>query len=124
MFRWMVFREDFNNRKIVEYNIFDHYNFLGDCKQFARKHKENKEAFLEEVRTSLMYYFWSKSEHEVIITGWPPKTSGIEFNDRKVDIYAQVMMNWHVFSEYIWSLRQELARRPKKKGAYDAQQAD
>ena len=115
MLTWLVYIEDFNRKEIAEYNIFNHYYFHQDCIKYARKYKDDKEKFLEEIHRSLMYFFWSKCEAEVVITtliqGGAHQNS---FHDRKVSIYDQVMLHWDVFSEWIWSHRKELARRTKK----------
>ena len=76
---------------VEPYNIFDHYRFRKDFVKNVKKYvkirprlrtpdeiqreQERKEAFLEEVRRDLMYYFWSKCEYEVIITHWPASLS-------------------------------------------------
>lgn len=52
-----------------------------------------------------MYYFWSKCEWEIIISGWPPRD---DFNDAKIDVYDQVKLNWDKFVDYTWDHRKEL----------------
>lgn len=104
MLTWNVFEYDVNGKKIRVCNIFDHHGFWADCKKAKRKHKEDKEAFAEDVRMSLMYYFWAKCEHEVIITSWPPRNDTY----RKVDVYSQVMLNWPIFIDWLWEHRKEL----------------
>lgn len=103
---WYVFME--RNLSFHEYNIFDHGTFAGYCKDAYRKHREDKAAFLEDVRHALMYCFWSKCEYEILLRAWPPCDRD---NVRKVDIYEQVMMNWHVFSEYVWENRKVFGRK-------------
>lgn len=99
---WKVFVENFNGRKIEPYNIFNHYSFKNDVKDAYKKYKDDFEAFSEEVRTSLHYYFWSHTEWEIIMSDWPPsKKEPIEV---KVDVYAQVMMNWNKFIKYTWDM--------------------
>lgn len=110
--QWLVFREDFNGRKIVYFDIFNHSYFLEDIRKLIRS-IDSREKFLEEVRNKLRYYFWSKCEYEVIISGWPPPREDSGFKNRKVDIYEQVMMNWDAFSFYIWEYRWELLRKRK-----------
>ena len=63
----------------------------------------NKENFIEQLRKSLMYYFWSKSEYQVLILPWVG-----EADDIKIDIYDQVMMNWDKFSEYVWTNKEKI----------------
>ncbi len=111
MLTWNVYMEDFNARCIKVFNIFNHFAFHEDCRKVARKYKDDREKFVEEIRHSLMYFFWSKCEYEIIISSWPPDRKG--FENKKVDIYEQVMLNWPLFAEYVWQNRKELARRTK-----------
>lgn len=125
---WNVYREDFNNKAIVTYNIFDHRGFAQDVNKLL-KEDISKDEFAEQLKRSLMYWFWCKSEHEVVISSWPVyidkeeldriNTEYEEYNNKwghypytinvspyvgkKIDIYSQVMMNWEQFVEYVWS---------------------
>ena len=125
---WNVYREDFNHRTIVKYNIFDHRGFAQDVNKLL-KEDITKDEFSNQLKRSLMYWFWCKSEHEVVITSWPVyidkeeldriNTEYEEYNNKwghypykinvspdvgkKIDIYSQVMMNWEQFVEYVWS---------------------
>ena len=98
---WNVYTENFNERRIEIDNIFDHSGFYDDCVKAAKKYKE-KDTFAEEVRRSLMYYFWSKCEWEIVLTAWPPRD---DFNDEKIDVYDQVRLNWDAFIDYLWDNR-------------------
>ena len=124
---WNVYREDFNNRAIVKYNIFDHGGFARDVNELL-KANVSRDEFAERLKRSLRYWFWCKSEHEVVLCSWPVyidkaeldrlNTECEECNNKwghypykinvaleigeKVDIYDQVMMNWHQFIEYVW----------------------
>ena len=93
-----------NARRVEVYNIFKHSGFLDAC-QKALNTYDIKEEFLEVVRTSLLYYFWSKREWEVEINdlGHHPNYPG-----EKVDVYKQVMINWDIFTEYLWLHKNEL----------------
>lgn len=115
MLAWNVFREDFNARCIKVFNIFDHFSFREACGKAARKYKDDREKFTEEVRRSLMYFFWSKCEYEIILSSWPPDHRG-DFQNRKVDVYEQVMLNWPLFAEYVWQNRKELTRKSGGRG--------
>ena len=125
---WNVYREDFNNRAIVKYNIFNHGGFAQDVNKLL-KEDISKDEFAEHLKRSLMYWFWCKSEHEVVITSWPIYIDNAELIrlnteyeeyykkwghypfklnvspdvGEKIDIYSQVMMNWEQFYEYVWS---------------------
>ena len=71
MLCWNVYYGDFNGKEIKVYNIFNHYGFYHDCVKAKKKYKDDKEGFAKEVKGSLHYFFWSKSEWEVIMTHWP-----------------------------------------------------
>lgn len=105
MLAWNVYYGNFNDRKIETYNIFDHYSFCKECEMAAKRRGVTKEEFAEAVRKSLMYYFWSKCEWEIIVSHWPPNE---RLKDRKIDVYEQVMMNWDVFIDWLWTNRKEL----------------
>ena len=60
-----------NMKKIIKLNIFRHASF---CK-YVDKHAEtciSKDEFIENIKKELMYYFWSKSEYEIVISPWVP----------------------------------------------------
>ena len=125
---WNVYREDFNRRAIVKYNIFNHRGLAQDVNKLL-KEDISKDEFAEQLKWSLMHCFWCKSEHEVVISSWPAyidkeeldriNTEYEEYNNKwghypykinvspdvgkKIDIYSQVMMNWEQFVEYVWS---------------------
>lgn len=132
---WNVFNEC--NGEICPLNIFEYnYKFLEDLLTAKRKYKNNFEEFAEQVRKSLQYYYWSKSEYETVITTWPPYIESEELNrlnkekhEReirnrpfyrdavnltiryKIDIYTQVMMNWDRFIDYIWNNKHLLTKK-------------
>lgn len=81
MLCWNVYVGDFNSGEMKLYNIFNHCAFYDDCVKAKKRFKDDQEGFAKEVRGSLMYYFWSKCEWEVILQHWP---SGEYYNMRKV----------------------------------------
>lgn len=124
---WNVFEQNYNTQQIEIVNIFDHSGFMEDAKKALEE--TNKDAFKEKLISSLAYYFMRRSEHEVMITSWPPyikKENLVKLNDgfieskeqygqefccrniylaveKKIDIYEQVRLNWDVFVDYVWS---------------------
>ena len=108
MLEWYVYVGNFNSRNIETHNIFDNSRFVEDCRKAAKKFKDDKAAFAEEARRSLMYFYWSKCEWEVIISHWPPAKG---FDGSKVDVYSQVMLNWERFVDYLWENRKELKKK-------------
>lgn len=101
---WNVYRYSTNKRKMVIYNIFDHGSFYNDVKKDF-KECNHKEAFFKKLRDNVFYYFWCKSEHEIIIAPW---VGGDKEKDSvKIDIYHQVMLNFDVFADYTWKMLNE-----------------
>jgi hypothetical protein len=124
---WNAYIEDRNANTIKVFNIFNSFRFISGVIKANNKYKNDFE-FLQEVRSSLMYAFWSKSEYEVIITSWPPYIEKEEFErltkedikyrtwlnlsmGEKIDIYNQVMINWEAFKLYLLTNRKLI---PKK----------
>lgn len=109
---WNVWVGDYNSRKIEKHNVFWHSRFYDDCQKTYRKYgrgkTEDREAFLEQVRRDLRYYYWSKCEWEVLINHWPTRKDDEAI---KVDVYDQVTMNWDRFCEYIWENRKEFGKK-------------
>lgn len=126
--KWNVYRHDINKRGIVEFNIFDHWRFEEDVTKDLKKCK-TKEEFAERLRGHLFYYYGSKCEWEVVITSWVPHITMSELDrmnaereetkkkydrepyrlyvnpdvGKKIDVYEQVMLNWDLFVDYVWS---------------------
>lgn len=94
----MVICDNWNARKIGPYNIFDHAAFRDEVEELLHKCKD-KAAFAVELKRSLMYYFWAKAEWEIVINPW---IIGSE-KDVKIDVYDQVMLNWDIFVDYVWT---------------------
>lgn len=117
--KWNVYMGDFNSGYIKEFNIFRHVSFLDDVCKTVKKYRQilkkegtfDRAAFAEELRHQLMYYFWCKCEYEIILDHWPPSD---RTNARKVDIYEQVLLNFDVFTDYVWGHREELLKCRKK----------
>lgn len=103
--KWSVFYYNVNQRKIMQFNIFDHSGFKHEFIAATKQYK-NKSDFAEEVRRSLQYYFWCRSEYEVLICPWPCHPERGE--ELKVDIYAQVVSNWDTFIDFAWEHRKEV----------------
>ena len=113
MLEWNVYIGDFNGKRMETYNVFNNGGVVEDCRKAYKKHKDDKDAFLENVRRSLMYYYWSKCEWEIILSLWPPRENQ---QAMKIDVYDQIMLNWPIFSEYVWVNRDELKLRRQRNG--------
>ena len=107
MIQWNVYIEDFNNKRIKIHNILNHGGFLKDIQNAIKKFKNDKEAFEKEVKSSLMYYYWSKCEWEIILSSWPERK---DFKEEKIDVYDQVMLNGDIFINYLWDNQKEILK--------------
>ena len=102
--RWNVFYHNCNSRSIETFNVFEHGSFREYVKKAAKKY-QSKEDFAKQLRSEVMYYFWSKCEWEVLVTPW---ISPRESEKKKVDVCWQIMNNWDVFVDYTWANRKKL----------------
>ena len=104
---WNVVYHDISTDKIKVFNIFKHGSFMEDLQKHYKKHK-TKETFAEALRKSLMYYFWSKCEWEILISPW----CGSKKNEAiKADVYWQVMNNWDHFLDYVWNAKRRRSQQ-------------
>lgn len=65
MLTWKVKRFDCNKQEIVDYDIL---RYREDFIKRLKKISNNREEFSERLRSQMMYYYWSKSEHELLIS--------------------------------------------------------
>ena len=63
---WNVYHYNINSNKIETYNLFKNGTFMSYIRK-ANKKYNNKEEFAKQLKRELQYYFWSRSEYEVII---------------------------------------------------------
>lgn len=97
-----MFIYDMDCREIRKYNVLNHYSFSKEVDELLHKTSISKEEFQDKLRSSLMYYFWGRSEYEIVIYPW---CGGGEKESKKIDVYTQIMMNWDKFVEYVWEIR-------------------
>lgn len=120
---WNVYIRNFNERKIEAYNVFQHSYFCKEVLEACEEYKNcniKREEFEEVIRRACMYYYWCKCEWETVITSWPPYITkqeierlGAELSKDypclstnletgiKVDVYAQLTLNWEHFIDYL-----------------------
>ena len=116
---WKVIVGNFNSREIEFHDVFNHYGLLRDIAKASRKLTRNKEltdeqkkqAFAEELRRDMMYYYWSKCEWEIIVSHWPPRESD---RDVKLDVWDQVKANWDIFLDYTWEHRKDIEKEVRR----------
>ena len=96
---WYVFFEDSCRQEIGKFNIFEHPSFMNDVKKAYKEHKDNFNAFSEQVKQSLKYYYWSQCEWELVLSDWPKSD---KIPEEIIDVYDQVVLNWDIFIKYVW----------------------
>lgn len=97
--KWNVYIYNINKKRIETYNIFEHGSFMNYVLK-AIKTYDNKADFENQLKAELRYYYWAKSEWEILLSHW--------FGDKetvKIDVYDQVMNNWDIFVDYVWNNR-------------------
>ncbi len=116
---WNVYMEDFNQREIKTFDVFRHSSFCNDVEKLL-KQRLSRDDFSRELKSRAMYYFWSKSEYEIVITSFPPHITKEELSrlnsedsfyrympsletGLKVDIYQQLLLNWDRFVDYVYN---------------------
>ena len=100
---WNVFTYNGHLGEIAEINIFKHFRFGKDVVKLLESDMQRDE-FDERLENTLRYYFWQKSEYEILIYS----LFGDGREKIKADIYRQVTMNFDRFSEYLWGLKEDL----------------
>ena len=98
---WNVFYYNINRRKIDIFNVFDHQKFLEDVKKLIETDDITKDEFNDRLHKEVRYYFWAKTEWEVLVSSWI--NNDIEM---KVDVFYQLHVNWDKFVDYVWSFRE------------------
>ncbi len=109
---WNVYYYNPNSRKIEIHNVFNHWRFIEYSAKYIKKYKDDPKALEEQIRKELMYYYWSKYEWEVIVA--PFTANPREEEEKKLDVYEQVMLNWDRFFEYFWEHRKDILKYDKE----------
>ena len=100
--KYMAFRYDWNSHKLVFTNVL--YGMEEEIAKKIRKGKKDNykpvydyDTFKEYIKGELMYYYWSKAEHETMIGDLFCKEQELE----KHDIWWQLEPNLDVICKYI-----------------------
>ena len=104
---WNVYTYNINSRKIETFNIFKHGRFYESVKEDLQLYS-NKSEFAERLKANLTYYFWSKSEWEILISPWIGGNR--EKESIKVDVFLQVNNNFNILLDYIWNNKNEILK--------------
>lgn len=63
---WFVYHYNINKHEIEAFNIFKHGSFAKYCNIHLNTMSDKKQ-FANAIKDELRYYFWSKSEYELIV---------------------------------------------------------
>lgn len=119
---WNVYYYNFNKREIQRYNVFNHWRFNEDVAVHLKSCTQ-KQDFAKKLRRELFYYFCTKYEWEVLVCQYDDKSEVLvcQYGDKsaecalRIDVFDQVMMNWDVFLDYVWSNKTSCHRNDSEK---------
>lgn len=100
---WLVYWFNPKKGEIVRHNVFTlSVSFDESMKDIQKTMKKNPlytfKDFQRELLSAIMYSFWCKSEHEIILAPWISNGAPL-----KIDVCDQLRLNWHAFSAYVWN---------------------
>lgn len=120
---WIVYNFNVNKQKIEAYNILKHYSFREYAKKAAKKYK-TKEEFTEQLKRELMYYFWSRSEYELVIEITEdnriflnPWVGCREPEKVRIDVTDDTSFNWRAFAKK--HIKQQIYKTKAKIDVFD-----
>lgn len=95
---WYVLNYEWNEHKIVNYNIFGQ-RFVDELyKKVKSKKINNIQELKEYIDSYCKYYYWSRCEYEILVGDLFGKYPS-EFE--KIDVYRQIEMNIDRITEYV-----------------------
>lgn len=96
---WYAFREDFNKNELERFNVLGEW-FAEDLLKRIKSDKiDNYEMLRDRIGSMLRYYYWSKSECEVLVTSLHHRPD--RDNVFKIDVWYQLEKNLDRITEYV-----------------------
>lgn len=92
---WNAFRYDSSSKELVVFDVIRDDLITDIEKAHKKKELKNINDLKKIVKSWAMYHYWSKVEHEVIVTDMFSRT------EEKIDVYWQIDMNLDRLCEYI-----------------------
>ena len=98
---WNVYVKNLNEHKIEVRNVLKQNTiFAQDLyklkKKYLTKNNFDFDTFIEEVRKDLQYYYWSRSEYEIILTSWTP-----HITPEEIDRLVKKAVNFEFFCAFV-----------------------
>ena len=115
--KWDVYRYNINRGEIEVFNIFEHYSFS----EYVKKSLElnDKDGYIKQLKSELMYYFWSKAEWELVIEVANDKRIFLipwcgcrEPEKVKIDVTNDTKFDWRGFAS-VYTARQMYRNKAK-----------
>lgn len=98
---WNVLWDDPNAHKIVVRNVFKlSVRFNEELDRLRNMVFKSFDDFSTELRHSVMYCYWGKCEYEITVCPYPYNEKYDE--ERKIDVYDQLRLNWDLFATYVY----------------------
>ena len=92
---WNAFRYSMNSVHLEVFNVIREDLIQDIEKAYKKKELNSMDDLKNIVNLWAMYHYWSKAEHEVIVSDMFSK------DEFKVDVYWQISMNMNRLCEYI-----------------------
>lgn len=92
---WNAFRYSMNSHSLEIFNIIQGDLIEDIEKAYKKKELKNVHDLIKIVNSWAMYHYWSKVEHEVVVSDMFSK------DEFKIDVYWQISMNMNRLCEYI-----------------------
>lgn len=105
--KWLVYRYNFNARKIETYNVLSGKYFLEEIKKIMKKCRDkDREEFSKALEREMRYHFWGRCEWELIIEIAEdnrifliPWAGCREPDEVKIDVTDDESFDWRGFAE-------------------------
>ena len=105
--KWLVYRYNFNARKIETYNVLSGKFFLEEIKKIMKKCRDkDREEFSKALEREMRYHFWGRCEWELIIEITEgnrifliPWAGCSEPDEVKIDVTDDTSFDWRGFAE-------------------------
>lgn len=96
---WYAFREDFNRNELERFNALGNWFAEEILKRIKRDKIDSYETLKDGISSILRYTYWSKSEHEVLVTSLHHRPD----RDKvfKIDVWYQLEKNLDRITEYV-----------------------
>lgn len=100
--KWLVKRFDCNKQEIVDYDVLE---YKKDFLNKLRKESRTKEDFSEKLKREMMYQYWSRAEHEIVVEKRDDKIILSPWvgcrnpSEAEIDVTNDKSFNWKSFAE-------------------------